>query len=306
MKKSFLFAGVLLFTALSILSALRLQEEKVEIISPLLAHVHHPVDEGRHFTFDVLISSHETHHLLPEAVEEVRLRGADETVLPLVLEDIRRQESVRLDGEAFHRYEIEVSPRLLFSEGAVKIEEANLELVYATHPPLTVPVGSFAYAQKTSAPSCIDLRSLRNVVGDLGAGTTSLGFIALLENATDERVCVEEITIHAANIHVDAGSLLFFDEDKGPFVGVDDLIGDYDHLGEAETGSFCIGPHERTRFFAPFVYERKEERLYRYPLKIVHDSEAGGGVLFVEDFPFIRTDPFHESSQGGLRRVFPD
>lgn len=306
MKKSFVAASILLFTVLSVFSALRLKAEEEVLKSPLLAHVYHGHDEERPFTFEVMVSSRETHHLLEEAIEEVRLAGADGKILALALEGIHHAGSVRFAERRFHRYRIEVSPRLVMPEGAIRIDEARLELVYASHAPLSIPVGSFVHVQKPKASSELELRSLRNVPGDLGTGTTSLGLIAAVENVSGKEVCVEDITIHAGGIHVDSGNLVHLDEEKDRFIGVDGFIADYDHLGKPQAGSFCIGAHGRARFFVPFTYETADVRLFRYPLTIRHESEAGGGELTIEDFPFIRTDPFIEESRGGLRRVTLD
>lgn len=306
MRKSFLAAGLLLFTVLSVFSALRLKEKEEELWSPLLAHVYHGADEERRFIFDVLASSRETHHLLEEAIKEVRLSGADDAILPLMLEGIHHQESVRIEGRRFHRYRIEVSPRLFIPEGVIHIDEARLEFIYASYAPLSVPVGSFVHVQKPSVPSKLELRSLKNVPGDLGSGVTSLGFVALVENTSAREVCVKDMSIHAGDVHVDAGNLIHLEKAAEPFIAVDDLIADYDHFGQPCSASFCIDAHGRARFFVPFVYEKEDVRLFRYPLAIVHESEEGRGVLFIEDFPFIRTDPFHDPSRGGLRRVLLD
>jgi hypothetical protein len=293
----------LVFLLLGLLTLWREDKEMVVVLAPrVMSFVH--TDGLETIAIDLLASRTDTHHLDETYIERATIHDEMETMSFDVQSVIHGDTPVPFGDESMIPVQLQLAPRVEASASTISMAQATLDVVYLDGTSWSVAIGSFTYRFDPGQEGDLALWSLRATSEDI-VGFTSVSAIQIeLYNRTRQRIDVLHVEVLAAGVATHpAMARINQDCTDLPNVATCLDVFAYDWFQDPlpHVLHASVSPKQSVMLYVPLVYQEVLP-LHRFGLVVTYAIDGEQRELVIDDFPFIRSDPFAAQAITGVQR----
>lgn len=205
-------------------------------------------------------------------------------------------EEIEYQGKYYYLYIFNLNFNQVFVAGMdLVIDDCYLDISYNNDELVSLYLGDVALSFRAELSSDnLDFVHMTGIVNVINDKKYLVGICLKLDNLTEQDIIINDIYTNSDVLRFDLDNAFLSNEAVVDNPLSIDIFGEYNHLGEIETGVIYLD--DDYYYVIPVVYQVLYQKIYRFPLMIEYSLYNQNYLLEIDDYlffdEFIRLDDY--------------
>ncbi|MFA7076661.1 MAG: hypothetical protein WC152_08380 [Candidatus Izemoplasmatales bacterium] len=196
-------------------------------------------------------------------------------------------ENIEYKEKLYYQYNLTIDfSEIYVNEFELNLVDAFLELSYINGDTLSLALGDiFLSFGDIECNNYLDYSNIYGLVNNINDELYLTALIIKFENLSDKEIIINQITTNNNMIEFDLENYQKSIEKYEFSMALEDIITDYNYIGEAKEGSILL--EDEFYYIFPIKYKEDLKKIYRFPLQINFYYNEENHLISLDDYLFF-------------------